>query len=280
MKHTKKLKILLTNGDGIQAPALIQLAEVLRNIVDIELYIVAPSLHRSGSGISFSDKAIIKARPYAWPQGIPAWSIDGTPVDCIKIALSALLKDVHFDFLISGVNIGSNAGRNILYSGTVGAVLEGAIKQIPGIAFSQVGPVPSVDNDMLKKYVPLILNYLNNHRLPKGVSLNVNFPPVLCKEVAGVKFTKQGTSIAAEEMQCIGKDGADLLFNRVSEMIEEEDAFIPCDTNFLKRNFVTVVPIDTFSGITLPDMSERERIIQEMAFAEYKEKTLILDHMC
>lgn len=187
--------LLITNDDGILAPGLKHLWQAVHDIADV--VIVAPHYERSGSGLSITWTKPLHIKPVSWDlhseipsKPTPVWSLNGTPTDCVKMALSVLL-DRKPDLIISGVNRGSNAGRTVLYSGTVGAIIEGALKNIPGIAFSfsdfEVPPVSTT-----KKTIVSLIHHLLKHPLPFGTFLNVNFP-CNCKNGAkGFRIAKQG----------------------------------------------------------------------------------------
>lgn len=185
---TKRPYLLITNDDGIHAPGLKHLWEAVHEFAD--LAIVAPQSEKSGSGLSITWTKPLLIHPFAWQNGTPAWSLNGTPADCVKMALSLILKR-RPDLIISGINRGSNSGRTVLYSGTIGGVIEGVLKGIPGIAFSfsdfAVPPLSAT-----KEYIfPLIQHVLKNP-LPAGSFLNVNFPVNCQNGVKGFKLSKQG----------------------------------------------------------------------------------------
>ena len=130
---TNRPFLLITNDDGIHAPGLKHLWEAVAE--HAETSIVAPATEKSGCGLSITWAKPLRVHPIEWENKTPCWSVSGTPADCIKMGLNVLLdKPPHM--ILSGVNRGSNAGRTVLYSGTIGGVIEGALKGIPGIAFS------------------------------------------------------------------------------------------------------------------------------------------------
>lgn len=183
---TKRPYILLTNDDGIQAPGLRHLWEAINEFADV--VIVAPQTEKSGSGLSITFNRPLSVQNVNWET--PAWSVNGTPADCVKMALGVIL-DRRPDMIVSGINCGSNAGRTVLYSGTIGGVIEGIMKNIPGIAFSFSDFIcPPLD--VTKKYIfPLIEHFLENP-LPSGSFLNVNFPLDAKERILGFRMAKQG----------------------------------------------------------------------------------------
>jgi 5'-nucleotidase len=180
----------MTNDDGINAPGLKHLWQTVHEFAD--LAIVAPHAEKSGCGLSITWTKPLHIHPIAWEMETPAWSLNGTPADCVKMALAVLLEKKP-DMIISGINRGSNSGRTVLYSGTIGGVIEGALKGIPGIAFSfSDADVPPIS--VTKKYIFPIIKHFLRHPLPAGTLLNVNFP-YNCKEtIKGFRIAKQGKS--------------------------------------------------------------------------------------
>lgn len=182
--------LLITNDDGINAPGIKHLWQAVHEFADVA--IVAPHAEKSGCGLSITWTKPLHIRPFSWDKSTPAWSLNGTPADCVKMALAVLL-DRKPDMIISGINRGSNSGRTVLYSGTIGGVIEGALKGIPGIAFS----FSDFDEPPLaatKKYIFPLISYFLKHPLPHGTLLNVNFP-YNCKEgIKGIKIARQGKS--------------------------------------------------------------------------------------
>src|SRR3989338_2220579 len=143
--------LLITNDDGISAPGIKHLWQAVHEFADVA--IVAPHVEKSGCGLSITWAKPLRIQPFVWDGDTPAWSVNGTPADCVKMACSVILEK-RPQMVLSGVNRGSNAGRTVLYSGTIGGVIEGAYKNIPGIAFSFSDmnmPLPPLEST--KKYI-------------------------------------------------------------------------------------------------------------------------------
>lgn len=236
----KRPKVILCNDDGIQAPGLKCLWQTLHDADIADLFIIAPVSEKSGSAVSLTWNRPILIQKVSWPENALAWSIDGTPADCIKIA-SKVLLDSPIDFVLSGINAGSNAGRNVLYSGTVGAVIEGVLRGIPGIALScESGTDPNYH--VAQKYIPSLLEYLIDHPLPAGCLLNVNFPASVTDEVKGFKLTCQGKGRWADDpvFHNETKKGPTYwLGGKPETLIENHDS----DIALLKEGYMTAVPI-------------------------------------
>jgi 5'-nucleotidase len=189
----KKPRILITNDDSIHAPGIRHLWNALKDTCD--LTIVAPATEKSGVGLCLTLWDPIHIHKVDWHIDTPAWKITGTPADCVRLATSKILKNPP-DLIVSGINRGSNAGRTLLYSGTVAGVIEGVMRNIPGIAFSCHNyENPGYEN--FEKHIYPLVQYVLDHPLPKGCFLNVNFPT--SGDVKGIKMTRQGMGIFKED---------------------------------------------------------------------------------
>src|SRR3990167_991382 len=180
--------LLITNDDGIHAPGIHHLWEAVHEHADVA--IVAPRNEKSGSGMSITWTKPLIVQEASWDKATPAWHVNGTPADCVKMAISVILKRKP-DMVISGINRGSNAGQTVLYSGTIGGVIEGVLKGLPGIAFSfsdfELPPL-----SMTKKYIYPLIRHVLDHPLPTGALLNVNFPFNCHEGIKGFRYAKQG----------------------------------------------------------------------------------------
>lgn len=235
-----KPKILITNDDGIQSAGIKHLWKAIKEVADV--IVVAPVMEQSAVGLSITIRRPLFIEKVDWHPDCPVYSVNGTPADCIKMALTVLL-DEKPDLIISGINRGGNAGRNVLYSGTVAAVIEGAMRNIPGIAISLDEFVqPSYEH--MKPYIPALIDYVRMHPLPKGSFLNVNFPSQIHhQEIKGFKLTKQGKQYWAEDPE-ERKHPAEghsyfWLGSKLSKFEEAEDS----DIKWLEKGYVTAVPI-------------------------------------
>jgi len=234
----KKPFILISNDDGITAPGIRHLFETIKPFA--KCVIAAPLLEKSGAGLSTTLSKPLEIQSFFWEDETPAYRINGTPSDCIKLACSVILKKAP-DLIISGINKGCNGGRNVLYSGTVGAVIEGVFRNIPGIAFSCFD-VKDPDYENSKKYIYPIIDYILKNPFDKGSFLNVNFPP---KElpILGVKMTSQGLGYCTENPdKRIHPEGHAYYWmgGKWSFHPEEKDE---SDIALLQKGYITAVPI-------------------------------------
>ena len=184
------MRILLSNDDGILSPVLYRVADVLAKEHDI--VVVAPSTDQSGKSHGFThrpEKLLTYRQESNTPY--PAFQVAGTPCDCIKFAISQLLKDSLPDLVISGINLGENAGVSAVYSGTVAAAREAALWGIPALALSVAGETdPHLD--FASQWLLELLRRPQD--LPPPFSLwNINFPGCAPDEVIGSEFTSMST---------------------------------------------------------------------------------------
>jgi 5'-nucleotidase len=189
----KRPLILISNDDGITAPGIRTLIEVMNELG--EVCVVAPDSPQSGMGHAvtvndtlFVDKVVID--PDA-PQ--TEYSCSGTPADCVKLATREILKRKP-DLCVSGINHGSNSSINVIYSGTMSAAVEAGTSGIPAIGFSLLDYSLEADFSPVKNYVKMIALQALKQGMPKGVVLNVNFPKLDEKDIKGVRICRQANA--------------------------------------------------------------------------------------
>ncbi len=257
----KRTKILLTNDDGIHAPGLRVLWEALKRADFADLCIVAPTSERSGAGVSITWDRPLLIQEINHFEGTPAWCVDGSPADCVKLGMRIILEHPP-DFIASGINAGSNAGRNVLHSGTVGAVIEGVFRGIPGVAFScENGRDPNFH--VAEKYVATIVKYLLENPLAHGTLLNVNFPKVAKEKVKGFRLTKQGRGRWSEDplLHLESEKGRSYwLGGKPDELPEDQD----CDIALLKEGYMTAVPLYVHNLTDQEEWEKRGSSFQEL----------------
>lgn len=194
------MRLLLSNDDGILAhglDCLVRAAEPLG-----EVFVVAPD--REQSATSHSLTLHYPLRPVR--RGERRWQVDGTPTDCVMLAVEALLPE-RPDFVLSGINHGQNMGEDVLYSGTVAAAMEGLALGIPSIAISFAGGDLRADLSHLEQQVevltPLLRHLTALERFPANTLLNVNLPPVPAGEIKGVRLTRLGRRVYSNSLQAM-----------------------------------------------------------------------------
>lgn len=248
------MRLLLTNDDGINAKGIYALAKALEK--DHEVIIVAPDNERSACGhsITLSRPLIVKEVKL---EGIKskAFSVDGTPADCVKIAINKLI-DGKIDMVVSGINKGLNLGTDVLYSGTVSAAIEASIYKIPSMAISmQVNK--NVENyEMAAKYAGEILFTAMENDIKNDIVLNVNVPLLKENEIKGIKVCKIGSRLYNNCYTGTVGENNQIQYEIKGELkdIHEEDS----DTLYFKDGYVTVTPLhyDLTNFKILNDVSE------------------------
>ncbi len=241
-------KILITNDDGFDSDGLHALMEAVGDLA--EVIVVAPTIEKSASGHSLT-----LTRPLRFVELEKNFYKldDGTPTDCIYLALNALFcDDQKPDLIISGINKGSNLGEDITYSGTVAGAMEGVIQGIPSIAISQVyrGGKHTLDSkgyDLAKKIARDMAKKILDHSFPLAERklININIPPVSIDECKGVKVTKAG-------YRCYGNDahmhknprGEEFYWIGLHplEWKKSEDGILS-DLEAIDKDFVSITPI-------------------------------------
>ncbi len=184
----QKPRILISNDDGIHAPGLKVLEEIAASITD-DIWIVAPEMEQSGAAHSLSIGRPLRFRILDKKR----YTVNGTPTDCIMIALNKILTETRPDLVLSGVNHGANLGEDVTYSGTVAAAMEATLLGIPAIALSQsMGPEGKETYQPAQHYGPALVKKLISQTWPRNVLININFPAVEVEEVKGVRVVRQG----------------------------------------------------------------------------------------
>ena len=246
--------ILISNDDGYHAKGINSLVQMLKGMGDI--IVCAPESARSGYSRAFSTTTLtLKHRRHEDYEGttIDVWSCSGTPVDCVKMAYAKVCPR-KADILIGGINHGDNASTNAHYSGTVGIVVEGALKRIPSVAFSLCDYSEDADFAPLAPYVQGMVRQVLRLGLPRGVCLNVNFP--LTPEFAGVKMCRMAPGTWTNEVEkCHHPRGYDYYW-LTGEYVSDEPQAQDTDRWALEHNFIAVTP--TRIDVTAYDMMHYE----------------------
>jgi 5'-nucleotidase len=224
--------ILLTNDDGIQATGLQALAAALEDFATLS--IVAPSREQSGAAQSLTLRQPIICHPVKERE----WAVDGTPADCVIVALHKLLP-VRPDMVISGINFGANLGENAYYSGTVGAAREAALHHIPAVAMSLCSKRADVKFDAAARVARLAAELILKEGLPDQVLLNVNVPEPWN---GGVKFTRQSKKITRNQLS-EGKDPRGRTYFWLFEQKIDRNVAADSDYAAIFEKAVSVTPL-------------------------------------
>lgn len=252
----KRLKILLTNDDGIFAPGMTLLVSNLLKADFADLYIVAPKTEQSAKSMAMTFHEPVILQPYDYPLPVAgAWSVSGTPVDCVRIALAYLFKDELPDLVLSGINRGSNAGRHVFYSGTLGAAIESTLCGVPAVALSQEGNFSFFQEKNFD--IPEMLKSLSLYALslpfaPHPVALNVNFP-ASNERWKGMRFVTTGPEYSCGVPHFLFCDGDSKIFKLsggpkiVEEIPSEEWQTLRASYIAVSPVMATTSPLATFS---------------------------------
>ena len=234
-----KPKILITNDDGILSKGIYALWEAMHDLGDT--FIVAPSTEKSASSHSLTLSDPLTVKVIERESGFKGWSISGTPVDCVKIAIRNILKD-RPNIVISGINHGANLGSNIMYSGTVSAAIEGSFLGIPSFAISldTFNPISSFNSP--KSIIRRIINKIDLSKIPLGSILNINIPNCNVDEVKGIRITKQGNQYFKDSFEeCFNPRGVPYFWMK-GETIDK-DRSLELDGYAVKNNYISVTPL-------------------------------------
>jgi len=183
--------ILVSNDDGFRSEGIIALSEALSPLGTV--YVVAPDRERSAAGHSLTLSHPLRVEKV----GQRIYAVDGTPTDCVNLAVNGILRKKKIDILVSGINKGGNMGDDITYSGTVSAAMEGTLLGIPSVAVS-LASRNHFRFDAAAEFAARVARKVLSRGLPKDTLLNVNLPDVTGGEIRGVKITRQGKRIYGE----------------------------------------------------------------------------------
>jgi len=239
---TEKPLILITNDDGINAPGLRKLISLVKNLGNI--IVIASEHPMSAMAHAVTIQNPLRVRLLTEEPDYKEYLTTGTPVDNVKLGKHKLAGRLP-DLILSGINHGSNAAVNIIYSGTMGAVLEGAIDGVPGIGFSLDDFSPHADFSHVDKFVISITKKVLQEGLPKGVCLNVNFPVNKNNEpLKGIKVCRQADARWGEEFE-ERQDPHGRTYYWLAGKFENGDDRHDTDEKALADNYVSVVPSHT-----------------------------------
>lgn len=238
MPHDKRMHILICNDDGFHAPGIRVLHEAMEPLGRVS--VVAPDTERSAVGHAITVASPLKAKRVALAGAFTGQAVSGTPADCVKLAVSCLLKESP-DLVVSGINLGPNAGISVLYSGTVSGATEGAILGIPSIAFS-LATYEDPHWDTARRVARHIAENYARAGLPSETLLNVNIPNRPFEALEGYSVVRIGKSRYVEEFHARSdpRGNAYYWMDGVLKLCEDTSEN---DVEMLRRGFVTLTPI-------------------------------------
>lgn len=258
------MKLLISNDDGIFALGIRTLANTLAE-AGHQVTVVCPDRERSatGHGLTLHDPIRADQVESVFHPAVKAWACSGTPSDCVKLALGALMDGMP-DMVLSGINHGSNLGTDVLYSGTVSAAMEGVIEGIPSVALSLTS-FSHQDFTPAAKFARSLLDELSRHPLPHTILLNINIPAVAEEEIVGVAMTRQGVRryfdlfekrvdprgktyywLAGEVLEDVHEPEVDLpqpLEAGISQVDFSVISQTLTDVQAIRQNYITITPL-------------------------------------
>jgi len=251
------MRILISNDDGINAKGIRTLAECLA--FEHDVYVIAPDRERSATGHALTLNDPLRIEEVDMGIDVKkAWETTGTPGDCIKMGISAILQEPP-DLVISGINHGPNLGTDILYSGTVNAAMEGAVLGYPSIAISLASNNNHQNADFIyaANFILRFIPRIKEINFPTKTILNINIPSVASDDIGGIQITKLGTRMFTDAYEKRLDPRGRIYYWMAGEIIqntEEDDT----DITAIKNNRISITPI-TFEITHTSIMSDLEK---------------------
>lgn len=261
------LHLLLSNDDGISALGIRTLANTLAQ-AGHHVTVVCPDRERSATGHGLTLHRPIRTEIVEgiFDERVTAWACSGTPSDCVKFALSAVVQ-AKPDFVLSGINHGANLGTDVLYSGTVSAAMEGLLEGIPSVALS-LTDYTSHNFQPAADFANKLILQLSQQAIAKTILLNVNVPNLPTAEILGVKITRQGLRRYIEQFQKRQDPRGKTYYWLAGEVIEElpqpDDPSvpkdIPTDVQAIQDKYITITPLQYIMNDlqTIRDLSQQK----------------------
>ena len=248
-----KLRILLSNDDGIHARGLSVLEKIARQLSD-DIWVVAPSVERSGAGHSLTIHEPLRPKQISEKR----FSISGTPTDCVMVAINHLMKDAPPDLVLSGINHGLNLGEDVHYSGTVAAAMEGVLLGVPAIALSSCLLEPGkMAWKTSECFAPDIIRKACSVGWDKNVLINVNFPGLMPENVKGVTLATQGKHKLGDDM-VLRHDPRGLPYLWIATKRTADATLDGTDLKAVEEGYIAITPlnVDLTHGPTMKSLRQ------------------------
>jgi 5'-nucleotidase len=227
--------ILVCNDDGVRSEGIVALAEALRHLGNV--YVVAPDRERSAAS-----HALTLSHPLRIEKiGSRVYSVDGTPTDCVNLAVNGILRNKKIALVASGINKGANMGDDITYSGTVSAAMEGTLLGIPSIALS-LASRNHFRFDVAAEFALRAARKVLRHGLPRDTLLNINLPNVPAEDLQGVRITRQGKRIYGDSI-VEKKDPRGRKYYWIGGDSLRSEEMPGSDLDAVERNCISVTPV-------------------------------------
>ncbi len=235
---TKRLHILVSNDDGIDAPGIYALVHELRKVAQVT--VAAPDKQQSAVGHAITMNYPLRAVPFRKNDEFFGYAVEGTPADAVKLGVKFLMKEPP-DLIISGINHGSNVAINVLYSGTVSAATEGMILGFPSIAVS-LTTHQEADFSYAARFAAKLAVLVGEKGLPPGTLLNVNVPAVPESEITGIRLTRHGESKWDDTFD-VRRDPANREYFWLTGKMQILDTDPSTDVIAVKEHAISITPI-------------------------------------
>ncbi len=233
--------IFVTNDDGINAKGIAALIEMVKPLG--EVIVMAPFHGNSGMSHAITVKVPLRYKKLREEENLTVYACNGTPADCVKLAMSQLFHRKP-DILVSGINHGSNASISIIYSGTMGAVIEGCVNEIQSVGFSLLDYSSDADFSQIIDHGRKIVQNVLENGLPEATCLNVNLPAVKKEEIKGVKICRQAKGMWKEEFDKRTDPRSGEYFWLTGYFENRENGSADTDEWALSNNYISVVPVE------------------------------------
>ena len=245
--NLKNARVLIANDDGFDAPGLQLLEDVAKSLSD-EVWVVAPDSEQSATGHSLTLRRPLRIIK----RGERRYAVNGTPTDCVLLAVNQIMKHCKPDLVLSGVNKGRNVGEDMTYSGTVAAAMEATLFGIPAIALSQ--DMNEEDHRDLSQntkriyssargYAAQVIRKVTQVAWQKDVLINVNFPAVLSNDVRGIEVTREGRSNKLSDEIIEHRDPRDKRYYWIGQRRGSTKHPVGTDIEAIERDAISITPI-------------------------------------
>lgn len=230
--------IFITNDDSIYAKGIHSLVETAKQFGDV--VVIAPHKPQSGMGHAITINDPLRLQKVEQWEGIESYSCSGTPVDCVKLGIYEILHRKP-DLLLSGINHGSNAATNVLYSGTMSAAVEGALEGIPSIGFSYDDYEAEADFHLAQEVAASVIEQILKTGMAKGVCLNVNIPKLRSDEHQGIKVCRQAHAFWDDRFDK-RQDQFGRTYYWLTGEFNQHEPGKDTDLYYLSKGYSTIVP--------------------------------------
>ena len=240
-----KRLIFVTNDDGYTSKGFRAAVNLAREFGDV--IAIAPDRVQSGMSQAITITAPLFLRKVEEGEGLTIYAFSGTPVDCSKIAFDHLLRETKVDLVLSGINHGSNAAINVMYSGTMGAAIEGSLYGVPSIGLSIDDHDADADFEGAVEYGRMVVRQVleAQDRLPRPLCLNVNVPRCAASEIQGIRLCRQTRGFWREEFYKRTDPHGRVYYWRTGAFQNIEPEAEDTDEWALAHRYVSVVPVQT-----------------------------------